>query len=394
MPEASEEKYIENNLCSSKAYIRQFNACSMSDVYNIVSYIGEDVFMFKEDIFGRPIWFRGLDIEEHTLIPTLFRSRDNTGNSSGFYSTLSLAEEYRYQNFTARVNHLVATNPKSRPEWQELLQHHLGKTRFMDWSESLETAIIFALEPFIDTKETEDNHIRRSLSTPCVWVMNPFGLNKHVYEFFADESNTTDSLDLIIKALRNLYYDKDVARVGKNIQLELRNNKELYFGIDKNIGEDIVINGITSICGLDNYYHYNASNIKRMLENYEFNPFFYLLVRYYADALPVKAGTDNVLLPPLASVQPYHSERIRAQRGTFTIFPNYCRTENAKALSGTKLDVIPLEAQKMIADCFCKIRLCDPAEIAKELVYAGKRRPEIYPDVERYVDYLETQKFY
>lgn len=58
------------------------------------------------------------------------------------------------------------------------------------------------------------------------------------------------------------------------------------------------------------------------------------------------------------------------------------------------MDVIPIESQKSISDCFCNIRLCDPVRVAKELIYAGERLPEIYPEIQVYADYLETKRFY
>lgn len=87
-------------------------------------------------------------METYRLVPSLFRDRENKQNKNESYSTLSLAEEYRHQNFSARVSYLAQSNLRSRVEWQEVLQHHFGKTRFMDWSESVETAVNFAIEPF------------------------------------------------------------------------------------------------------------------------------------------------------------------------------------------------------------------------------------------------------
>ncbi len=371
--------------------IYSYNAYTMADVYKILEDIGQNVFQKTGQAFGRPLWFRGQEREDFMLIPSLYRERENKENKTEYYSTFSLAEEYRHQNFAARVSHLTKSSPKSRVEWQEVLQHHFGKTRFMDWSESLETAVNFALEPFIDTKGTLDNEIKRSRITPGIWVVDPYRMNEHVYDFFADANNDT----YIGKALVKLFPDVNKRkRIKKEIQKDLADNKAIYFHLDNHKILDIAINGIVSVCVLDEYCHYNAEHLENMIESREFNPFFYLLVRYYADALPVKVEVNEELLPPLASVQPYHSERIRAQRGTFTIFPNYCRTKNAQQFTGTNMDIIALESQKRISDCFCNIRLCDPVRIAKELIYAGERWPEIYPDIQVYANYLETKKFF
>lgn len=390
-------RYYQKKKENEKGCIVSYDAFSMSDIYTILREIGlEDEKKEPQKDFQnpiRPLWFRGQSKEEYTLIPSLFRERGNKRNDSNFYSTLSLAEEYRHQNLSARVNHLIPTHLSSRVEWQEVFQHHFGKTRFMDWSESVEIALNFALEPFIDTKNTEDNRINRSSMTPGIWVLNPYRLNEKVYDFFCDNEKT---FKLIRNSLENLFscpaYEID--KIAEKIRTEMINNKDIYFNIDSENIIDSAINGLVSVCVLDKYYHYNAERIKKMLENFEFNPFFFLLVRYYADALPVAADVNKTLLPPLASIQPYHSERIRAQRGTFTIFPNYYRTEAAQDLARSKMDVIPIESQKYISDCFYYIRLCDHVRIARELIYAGERRPVLYPDIQVYADYLETQKFF
>ena len=382
------KRYYSSNLPG--VTISAYNACSMADVYHILGDIGKNVFHNTGSAVGRPLWFRGQEHEKYMLVPSLYRNRENQKNNNSSYSKLSLAEEYRHQNFSARVNHLTQASSKSRVVWQEILQHHLGKTRFMDWSESVEKAVYFALEAFIDTKDTYDNRIRRKTITPGIWVVNPYRLNEHVYDFFTDAQN----IDYIVDALRGLFPENELGSTAAELQEELRYGKDMYFNFDENNIIDVAINGLVSVCILDEYYHYNAANMKHLLKRHEFNPFFYLLVRYYADALPVKADLNMDLIPPVASVQPYHSERIRAQRGTFTIFPNYCRTQAANELAKAGMDVIAIEAQKRIADCFCNIRLCDPLRIAEELIYAGERRPDVYPDIQVYADYLETERMF
>lgn len=375
-------------------HIKRYNVYSMTDIYSILYDINQSFYL--NPFVGRPLWFRGQSYEHYRLLPSLYRKRENkTADIRKMYSKLSLAEEYRYQNIAARVNHLIDTDPNSRVEWQEVLQHHFGKTRFMDWSESLRTALDFALEAFIDTLDNATNSTRRAQMTPVVWVLNPYRLNEHIYDFFAEDSPKATAL--IKKALTNLIDNtRQRADFAKKIQAELKKHKDIYFNLgDKNAPIDISIEGIVSACVLDKHYHYNAEHMANMLKSYEFNPFFFLLVRFYTDALPIDVTLDNqMILPPLASVQPYHSERIRAQRGTFTIFPNYCREGAALHIADTELDRIMIESQKDISDCFCQLRLCDPNRIARDLICAGERRPELYPDIQIYADYLEAQKFH
>lgn len=375
-------------------HVKRYNVYSAADIYSILYDINQS--FFSNSFVGRPLWFRGQSFEHYRLLPSLYRNRENkTADGLKMYSRLSLAEEYRYQNIAARVNHLIDTGPNSRVEWQEVLQHHFGKTRFMDWSESLRTALDFALEAFIDTLDNEKNAAHRAQMTPVVWVLNPYRLNEHIYDFFAEDS--PKAKELIKKALTNVIYtESQREKLAKNIQEELKRHKDIYFNLgDKEASIDITIDGIVSACILDKHYHYNAEHMKNMLKSYEFNPFFFLLVRFYTDALPIEVKLDHqMILPPLASIQPYHSERIRAQRGTFTIFPNYCREEEALHIADTELDRILIESQKEISDCFCQLRLCDPNRITRDLICAGERRPELYPDIQIYADYLEAQKFH
>lgn len=387
----TKDAIVEYYKAEPEGCISTYNVYSISDVYQILDNVRGHAFGINlNDSFGRPLWFRGQN-DDKSLVPSLYRTRDNQCNSEGSYSKISLAEGYRFQNFSARVTHLAPTPLKSKMEWQELLQHHFGKTRFMDWSESVKTAISFALEAFIDTKDDKQKAYNRSTATPVVWVLNPYQLNEHIYDFF---SSTPQGLDFIKKSLETLYSPDKIAPLAYRIKNELKTYKNVYFNFTDNGNVDITINGLINMCMLDDYYRTHAYNMANLLEKYEFNPFFYLLVRYYADALPVNATVNTDLLPPLASVQPYHSERIRAQRGTFTIFPNYYRSEEICEFAGTPLDIIPIDSQRMIADCFCKIRLCDPVQISRELISAGERRPEIYPDIQIYADYIETQSFF
>lgn len=211
------------------ACIPKYNAYSMADVYNSLNDIGQNVFCMTGNEIGRPIWFRGQSMETYRLVPSLFRDRENKQNKNESYSTLSLAEEYRQQNFSARVSYLAQSNLRSRVEWQEVLQHHFGKTRFMDWSESVETAVNFALEPFIDTKDTEDNRKKRAMISPGIWVVNPYRLNEHVYDFFADQENRA----YIEKTLKNVIADSkirqcDPARIARELIYAGARRPEMY----------------------------------------------------------------------------------------------------------------------------------------------------------------------
>lgn len=372
------------------SFIKSYNAHALSDVYDIISNI---IFKMeqKEGNFnlGQSLWFRGQSYEKYNLIPSLLRSNSSKTNSKGTYSSLSLMEDYRFQNFSSRVNHLVHTSPESRIEWQELLQHHFGSTRLMDWSESARTALSFALEPYIDSKRDRwKNDVDKI--TPNLWVLNPKKLNLKIYDFLKNDQNN----DLIQKAIKEFNYStKALKAEADKIQNDLKENNNIYFQVSENGESDIAIDGLISICTLDKYRSSLSGNLKKLVESREFNPYFYLLLRFYADSLPVEADPYKNLLPPLAALQPYHSERIRAQRGTFTIFPNYFMNSNAEQMNSINMNILSIEAQKNLSDCFYCIRLCDPITIAEDLICSGERRTELYPDIQTYAELLETRTF-
>ena len=83
--------------------------------------------------------------------------------------------------------------------------------------------------------------------------------------------------------------------------------------------------GIPCLSVLHDLASQTRHNLQNLLKQKEFNPYYYLLLRYYADGLPVfiDESQEEDFLPPLAVLQPYHSIRIKEQKGVFTIFPNY-----------------------------------------------------------------------
>ena len=307
------------------------------------------------------MWFRGHTKSSYTLLPTLLR--DGKEESPADYGRNHLREDLRYQHFRSKNTHLVNTSPESKIEWLEIMQHHLGKTRLMDWSESAISSLMFALL----------SHRRLSM-TPAVWALDPMRLNEHIFQYFSKhESLAKDAVGDITRS------GKDRLPLIQAIMTQLQTPTRIF---DDN--DELGINGIVCLSVIWSEYHANADRLYNLLLHREFNAFFYLLLRYYNDGLPVAMNT----LPPLAVVHPYHSRRIEYQHGVFTIVPHY---QIEKEQIGSVHDCRPMERQPAIRDCLYKICITRPARVAKELLMLGERTVGLYPDIDKYVQDIEAK---
>lgn len=314
------------------------------------------------------LWFRGNEQTDsyYYLEPTIYRSisskkETNHINAQNSYGTLWLKEEYRYQHFAARNYDKIKNMPESMIEWQEVMQHYFSKTRLMDWSESAIVALNFALEAYIDPGEDHEITYRRRHNAPVIWVLNPMKLNKMVYQCFKDRPG------LIYKALKQIqkYEIKEIVK-------EIQNHQELYFLLDND--ENAGVNGIVSLSGLEFLRKSYAGALPQAIRDKSFNPFFYLLLRYYSDGLAVH--TDQ--LTPLAIIHPHHSERIHEQKGAFTIFPYYVDDGGKNA----KVHPFAMEFMPRCKSCLDKIVIMDSIGMAEQLKEIGVKRSHLYPEME------------
>lgn len=365
-----------------------YAATTLSDYYEIVA----DIAKREKILAGAPLWFRGHPYTHYKLLPGIMRKADDKDalNSEGTYGTKNLREDYRMQNYKARVFHLISSKPSMRLEWQALYQHNFGKTRLLDWSESARTALSFSLEAFIDPREREDLECLRHSITPTVWVLNPRKLNEKVYDYFESSKQGLDNLALIEKALKSIGLEK----MSGQLRLELENGRQSYLAIDESNQSDIGVDGIINLSVIDMFRNDIGPSLDKMLQDYEFNPFFYLCLRYYNDALPVEIKSMCEFLPPLAVLHQYQGERIRAQRGVFTIFPNYYLSSGMQRLKKAGYDCRILENQPSIKDCLYEIRILNPTGVAKELLFSGERRTELYPENQCYINTMEAEGFH
>lgn len=365
----------------------EITVTSLPEFYEVLSLISR-----QEGKPGMPLWFRGASYEYYDLLPTSYRGRNFRMNSTKTYTDMSLQEELVYQSFRSQTNHLIHTNPQSGIEWNELFQHNFGQTRMLDWSESVQVALSFALEPFIHPEDKIEWREKRRSITPCIWVLNPVKLNEAVFHFFCAEENREEYVERALIEYSNLPKD-----FSAKVQLEMKKAQNIYFGLSADSDEKrkISINGIVSLCVLESMRNMNLPRLEQMLERYEFNPFFYLILRYYSDMLSVEATGNTRFLPPLAIVHPYHSERIRNQRGTFTVFPNYTLGSLGERQKEMNLDPRRMELQKICQECGCfyKIRILQPKTIARDMIYAGARYTQLYPDLDNYAKTLVMDSY-
>lgn len=128
----------------------------MSDIY---SQAWVDVLNKVDNFIARSsgiVWFRGHSDSHHLLKSGLFRV--NLPSLSDY-----LALESKYYQYYKSLGYLLHDGAEG---WQLIysLQHHGGKTRLLDWSESFVTALYFAI-------------CKWTGKTASIWLLDPLELN-------------------------------------------------------------------------------------------------------------------------------------------------------------------------------------------------------------------------
>lgn len=313
------------------------------------------------------LWFRGHSNADYSLVPSLFRTKAYAEKKSGNgnYTKLHYAEDIRTQHYIAKNFHLLSREPSSRVEWLEVMQHHQVNTRVLDWSESSMHSLLFALEPFFDGIKYKEES--RKKCVPCVWVLKPGMLNKKIMECIKQDTNLQ----------KLLMDDLGITDWEKN---EILHNFEEYgrFDIYSETEETKHIDYIFNLSSINDELLRDRNRLKELLIIGDVvNPYYYLLARIYSDGYVL----DDRILPPLCVVHPYHSERIKAQKGVFAVFPYYKGQPSDSNLRNNNINPDAMEYNSMAADCLYQILIKNPQKVALEMLENGMNGSWLYPEM-------------
>ncbi len=107
-------------------------------------------------------WFRGVSRTTYKLIPSIYREC--------VWKYNPIDAEDIWGEFSRRSGPFLEQGRFYSPgEFYHLMQHYGLPTRLLDWTEGLFFALFFAIR---------EAFFRKSELTPCIWMMNPWWLNK------------------------------------------------------------------------------------------------------------------------------------------------------------------------------------------------------------------------
>jgi len=356
---------------------------SLGSYMDRIGKIAMDKGKDQKNDFVPVLWFRGMSDIAHSLVTTLHRSGvvvDRCGNVSN-YSQAHYDEDICTQHYIAKNYHYFDKTPDSRTEWLEAMQHHGMRTRLLDWSESSIHSLMFSMECFLDNKSYRNTD--RNKCTPCVWVLDPVELNKRIHKMFKEELKKEQEAadNLIVKLLEELELsDAELDRTYNNIKAFAESDFLKY-------GENH-LDGIFNLSEINNEILRDRSRLKYMLKRGDnFNPFFYLYSRIYSDGYVL----EHRGVPPLATVQSYHSERIKAQKGVFTVFPFYNEEPDDYKMRKMNMNPDALENNINAHKFLKRIVISNPQKVAYELLANGMNDSWLYPEMPIVSNVLENR---
>jgi len=347
-----------------------------------MDYIGEVALKVASGKNLVPVlWFRGMSDVRYSLVTTSYREKICTKCIDDYnYSEAHYDEDICTQHYIAKNYHFFAKNPVSRTEWLEVMQHHGMRSRLLDWSESSIHSLLFSIESFLDNKNF--HRLDRDKCVPCVWILEPAKLNQRIYKIMNEK--LVSDVSFIKKLLKELEMtNRETNKAVKRIQSFFQKNSFHIGGTH--------LNGIYNLSEINNEIFRDRQRLRYMILNGEsVNPFFYLLSRIYSDGYIL----GDRILPPLATVQSYHSERIKAQRGVFTVFPFYDELPGDTEKKEMKINPDAMENNECAPECLRKIIVNNPQKIAWDLLANGMDNSWLYPEMPIVSNVLTNRKIY
>lgn len=328
------------------------------------------------------LWFRGVSDMNHSLIPSLFREnvRVDSDKKNGQYSPLHYAEDIRVQHYIAKNYHFFDKEPSSRVEWLEVMQHQEMNTRVLDWSESSIHSLLFALEPFLNNRKYKDQD--RMKCVPSVWVLKPGKLNKKIVQELLSRTGKTQLTYSLFKELTD-----DPDEIKRMIDALIIMGDDKYNTTNETNHLDYIYN----LSAINDEILRDRIRLKQLLLNGDvMNAIYYVIGRIYSDGYIL----DDRKIPPLAVVHPYHSERIKAQKGVFTVFPFYREEENDEKLRKLGINRDAIDNNLLAQDCLTKIIINNPKDVAHELLDNGMNDSWLYPEMPIVSSEIENHRVY